>query len=69
MKFVTPIVLFVIMTWWFINDAIPVFLLSNTASENVLYIWGARILMLALLAGIMLMVKKAWTNRQEKVIS
>jgi neurotransmitter:Na+ symporter, NSS family len=41
MKYVTPLVLFVIMTWWLINDAIPILLLETAAPENVPYIWGA----------------------------
>jgi neurotransmitter:Na+ symporter, NSS family len=67
MKFVTPLVLFVIMTWWFINDAIPIFLLQHAAPENVIYIWGSRILMFLLLAGIMYLVNRAWTGPHRKV--
>jgi hypothetical protein len=55
------------MTWWFINDAIPIFLLQHAAPENVIYIWGSRILMFLLLAGIMYLVNRAWTGPHRKV--
>jgi neurotransmitter:Na+ symporter, NSS family len=69
MKFVTPLVLFVIMIWWFVNDAIPIFFLTHVAPENAMYIWGARLLMFLLLAGIMLLVHKAWKGARENIMS
>ena len=65
MKYITPLVLFVIMVWWFINDALPILLLSNAAPESVPYIWGARILMILIFAGLVFMVKKAWSNHSD----
>ncbi len=62
MKYITPLILFVIMVWWLINDAIPILLLEHVSPENVPYIWGARALMLALFIGLLLMVKKAWAK-------
>jgi hypothetical protein len=60
MKYVTPVLLLCIMFWWFIEDAIPVFLLTGIEPDKVLYIWGARILMLVITAGILLMIRSAW---------
>ncbi len=60
MKYVTPIVLMVLMTWWFIDTAIPTLLLEGVASENVPYIWGARIFMIVIAAGLILLVRAAW---------
>jgi len=60
MKYVTPTVLFVIMIWWFVQDAFPILLLSNSNPEQVPYIWGARILMILLYAGLFYLIKKAW---------
>jgi SNF family Na+-dependent transporter len=65
MKYITPLVLFVIMVWWFINDALPILLLSNAAPESVPYIWGARVLMILIFAGLVFMVKKAWSNHSD----
>jgi neurotransmitter:Na+ symporter, NSS family len=66
MKYLTPIVLFVVMIWWFINDALPILILSKTAPESVPYIWGARVLMLLIMAGLIFMVKKAWGGHSEE---
>lgn len=63
MKFVTPLVLMVVMGWWFINDAIPILLLENAAPENVPYIWGARILMLVICLGLFFLVRLAWKRK------
>ena len=66
MKYLTPLVLFVVMIWWFINDALPILLLSNASPESVPYIWGARVLMLLIIAGLIFMVKKAWSGHSEE---
>ena len=68
MKFVTPLILVVVMIWWFIDDAIPTLLLSNATPENVPYIWGSRLLMVLLAAGIIYLVKKAWANHSSEEI-
>ena len=65
MKYITPIILMVLMVWWFIESAIPTLMLKNVPAENVPYIWGSRILMLAIALGILYLVKKAWTNHKE----
>ncbi len=64
MKYITPLILMVVMFWWLIRDAIPVFLLKNVPAQNVPYIWGSRILMLILLGGLLLMVKIAWKKKE-----
>ncbi len=64
MKYITPVVLLIIMIWWFINDAIPVLFLKNASPESVPYIWGARILMLILLIGIMVLVKISFNKKE-----
>ncbi len=68
MKFITPMVLFIIMVWWFVNDALPILLLKNVKPENVPYIWGARILMLVLMLGLFFLIKLAWDKNKKKVI-
>ncbi len=62
MKFVTPLVLFVVMIWWFINDAIPILFLKNVDAENIPYVWASRGLMVLLFLLIVYLVKKAWAN-------
>lgn len=63
MKYVTPVVLFVIMIWWFVTDAIPTLLLENAAPENVPYIWASRGLMILIFLGLVFLVNRAWKNR------
>ena len=66
MKYITPAVLFIIMLWWFIQDAIPILMLKNVEEVNYPYIWGARILMLVLLGLIFLMIKIAWDKKNQQ---
>ncbi len=68
MKFITPVVLFIIMIWWFVNDAIPILLLKNVNPENVSYIWGARILMIVLMLSLFFLIKLAWDKNKKKVL-
>jgi SNF family Na+-dependent transporter len=64
MKFITPVVLFGIMVWWFFNDAIPILMLSNANPDNVPYIWGARILMIALCLLLFFLIHLAWKRKE-----
>lgn len=64
MKYVTPLILVVIMVWWFIDDAIPVLFLHNASPQNVPFIWGARVLMLFLGLSFIYLVKVAWTRKK-----
>jgi SNF family Na+-dependent transporter len=68
MKYITPLVLFIIMIWWFVNDALPILLLQNVNPENVPYIWGARILMIILMLGLFFLIKLAWDKNKKKII-
>lgn len=64
MKYITPLILIIIMIWWLINDAIPTLLLKGVPQEKVPYIWGARILMLLILGIILFMIYIAWKNKE-----
>jgi SNF family Na+-dependent transporter len=65
MKYITPVFLLCIMVWWFVEDAVPVLLRQGVKSVKVPYIWGARILMLVITAGFLLMIRSAW-NKNKK---
>lgn len=67
MKYITPLILMILMTWWFIQSAIPTLFLHNVAPENVPYIWGARMLMVAIALVLIYMVKKGWENNHSEV--
>lgn len=60
MKYITPVILLLIVIWWGIDTAIPTLFLKDVNPANVPYIWGARILMLIVLAGFILLIKAAW---------
>jgi neurotransmitter:Na+ symporter, NSS family len=66
MKFVTPVILAVVMLWWLVQDAIPTFMLKGVPEQNIPYIWGSRALMVILLIGLLLMVKIAWKRREAR---
>ena len=68
MKFITPLVLAIILVWWFVNDALPILLLENVAPENVPYIWGARALMIVLMLILFLLIKLAWDKSKSKLV-
>jgi len=64
MKYISSVMLLGIMLWWLIHYAIPILLLTDVESDKVPYIWGGRILMFLITAGILLMIKIAWSKRQ-----
>ena len=66
MKYITPLILVVLLIWWFIQSAIPTLLLEGKQPENVPYIWGARLLMFLIAAGLLYLVRKAWENNNEE---
>ena len=68
MKYFTPLILLTLMIWWFVQSALPTLMLANTAPENVPYIWGSRIMMVTIAVLIILMVKKAWANKQKEMV-
>lgn len=65
MKYVTPTLLLVVMLWWFVNDAIPIFMMRGIPEENIPYVWGARIFMLMMLGLLFFLIHTAW-KRKEK---
>jgi SNF family Na+-dependent transporter len=64
MKYITPVILFAIMLWWMIEDAIPILLLTNTDSDRVPYIWGARALLIFISVLVVIMIKRAWEKKR-----
>jgi SNF family Na+-dependent transporter len=68
MKYITPVLLFCIMMWWFIKDAIPTLMLTNVEAEKVPYIWGARILMAIISIGILFMIRSAWKRKKNRLV-
>ena len=53
------------MLWWFVNDAIPIFMMRGIPEENIPYVWGARVFMLMMLGLLFFLIHLAW-KRKEK---
>lgn len=66
MKYVTPVILAIIMIWWLINDAIPIFMMKNVAPENVPFVIGTRIGMFLILLTLFLLIYKAFKFKRIK---
>jgi hypothetical protein len=62
-KYVTPAFLVVILGVWGYQDAVGVLLMDGVPEEARPYKWGARALMLALLALIMFGVYRRWSGQ------
>lgn len=66
LKYVTPLILFVVMIWWFVQDAFSILMLDGANPENVPYIWASRIFMLILLGGLLTAIHFAWKKEGVK---
>ncbi|MBX3042639.1 MAG: sodium-dependent transporter [Candidatus Kapabacteria bacterium] len=65
-KYVSPLYIGFILVYWTIEDAIPILLMEKVPVENVPYLWGARLMMIALYAGFTWLVYKAWKLNKHK---
>ena len=64
MKWVTPLFLLTLLGWWGVTQAIPVLLMSNVADTTTIpYLWVSRLLLVSLLVVGLLLVRKAWSQR------
>jgi SNF family Na+-dependent transporter len=62
LKYITPVILLVIMGAWFWQDAVPKFLLTNVSAADRPYIIGTWVVMLALFLLLLALIKIAWRN-------
>jgi len=62
-KYVTPIYLIVLLSYWFFKDGIGVLLMHDVPTEDIPFRWMARILMLALVVGMGAII---WNNPRRK---
>ncbi len=66
-KYVTPLFLLCILVAWAIQDVPNKIFMVGVKPEEVPYLWGARLLMLAILVGFGLLVKAAATRKAQGV--
>jgi hypothetical protein len=66
MTYVTPVYLLVLFSWWAVQEAWPILTMETTAGgaeptpENIPYIVGARLTMVAILVAGAILVRMAW---------
>lgn len=65
-KYVTPVILIVILLSWFITQWISVIRMDGVAPENKIFVLGTRIGLIGLLTVLAILVKIAWRKRKIK---
>jgi len=59
-KYVTPLYMLAILGVWTYQDAVPKLLMHDEAEANIPYLWGARVLMLAIVGLNLWLIARAW---------
>jgi SNF family Na+-dependent transporter len=63
MKWVTPLFLLVLLTWWGFTQAIDVLLMNSVSDPSTIpYLWASRLLLVGLVAAGLILVRRAWTT-------
>ncbi|NMC44832.1 MAG: sodium-dependent transporter [candidate division Zixibacteria bacterium] len=65
-KYVTPVLLLAILGAWFFEDWIPVIMMENVPAENVPYVLGTRLALVAVIVVLCIMVRIAWQRRRRE---
>jgi SNF family Na+-dependent transporter len=65
-KYVTPLFLFFILGFWFIQQGLPVILMQGVAAEMIPFVLGTRIGLVLLFLVIAFLVRKAWYRKKAK---
>jgi SNF family Na+-dependent transporter len=64
LTYVTPIYLLVMLGVWTYQDAVKEFLMKGKDPANRPYLWGARVMILAILLTVLLLIRKAWAKKK-----
>jgi SNF family Na+-dependent transporter len=64
LKYITPLYLLILLGYWFYTDAIKEFLMKGKPEANRPYLWGARVLIVAVLLAVLLLIRKAWNKKK-----
>ncbi len=65
-RWITPTYLLILLSVWTYQAGTSTLLLKNVPPENVPYIWGARVLIVALWIGLAILVHIAWRKKPNK---
>jgi SNF family Na+-dependent transporter len=68
LTYVTPIYLLVLLGYWFFTDAIKEFLMKDEDPVRHPYLWGARVMIVALLLAMLLLIRKAWAKKRARAV-
>jgi len=66
MKYITPLILFILMLWWFVRDAISVLIMKDANEINTPYIVLARIILIILFICISFLIYLSWKKKDFK---
>jgi neurotransmitter:Na+ symporter, NSS family len=64
MTYITPVYLLVLLGFWTYQDAVKEFLMKGKDPANRPYLWGARVMIVALLLVMLLLIRKAWNKKR-----
>lgn len=64
MTYITPVFLVVLMGWWLVQDAWPIFLMEGRPAEEVPVRWFSRGVLVAILVAQLFIIKAAWVRRR-----
>ena len=64
MTYITPVYLLVLLVIWTYQDAVKAFLMKDKPEADKPYLWGARVLIAALLLVMGLLIRKAWSKKK-----
>jgi SNF family Na+-dependent transporter len=65
-KYVTPLFLFFILGFWFVQQGLPVIMLQGVAESQKPYILATRVGLVLLFSVIALLVRKAWYDKKSR---
>jgi NSS family neurotransmitter:Na+ symporter len=63
-KYITPLFLFFILGFWFVQDGIPFILMKGVPTANHPYILTTRVMLVTMLAVLVALVAIAWRNKK-----
>jgi NSS family neurotransmitter:Na+ symporter len=64
LRYITPVYLLVMLAVWTYQDAIKEFLMTGKDPANRPYLWGARVMIAAILLVTLLLIRKAWNKKK-----
>ena len=64
LTYITPVYLLVLLAVWTYQDAVKEFLMTGKDPAHRPYLWGARVMIVALLLVMLLLIRKAWNKKR-----